>query len=92
MRWAGGINRDPPAVLTSLTNSMMACFGGPSFHDGSGSSVWASAKEKRTSAKQNVRKVQKIRFISSALLGIRVFRLTYQAEAPAGQASCCLDL
>src|SRR6266576_1000672 len=48
MRSSGGTNRGLPCVVVALTNSTMACFAGPSFHEESGSAACALVAMKTT--------------------------------------------
>jgi hypothetical protein len=48
-RAPGGTKSELPAVVVTVTNLTIACFAGPSFHEGSGSGeVWALTLETST--------------------------------------------
>src|SRR5438045_9507501 len=50
MRSSGGTKFGPPVSVVALTKSTMACFAGPSFHEGSGSWAWVLVKPARVIA------------------------------------------
>jgi len=68
MRSAGGTKLGEPAMVTSATKAVMECFALPSFHDGSGSRVWAVAKPPKTRAKPRARTASRPRFIDITFL------------------------
>src|SRR5437870_13004917 len=50
MRSSGATKFAPPVSVVALTKSTMACFAGPSFHEGSGSWAWVLVKPARVIA------------------------------------------